>query len=83
MQSNALEALISLIPFLIVSCLMGFVAKALAKDKGRDVVLWTILGCIPFLNMFCIPFFIGAANLRLERKVDEVLRRLTDNPTSA
>jgi hypothetical protein len=39
-------------------------------------VLWTILGAIPIVNIVCVWFFIGAANLRLERKLDELSRRM-------
>jgi len=48
----------------------------LAKEKGRNVTLWTILGAIPIVNFFCIWFFVGAANLSLERKIDELSKRI-------
>ena len=60
-------------PFLFLSVWVGIVARLLAHEKGRDVRKWTILGFVPVLNFFCIWFFVGAANLRLERKVDELL----------
>ena len=68
------DPLLSLLPLLIISIILGFVANMLAKEKGRNVVKWTILGFIPIVNYFCIFFFIGAANLRLEDKVDQLLR---------
>jgi hypothetical protein len=52
------------------------VSYKLAREKGRNVVLWTVLGAIPILNVICVWFFIGAANLRLEVKIDELNRRL-------
>jgi len=71
--------LLSLLPLLLMSAFMGVTAFLLARDKGRNVVLWTVLGIIPFVNFLCITYFIGAANLRAERKLDELLARL-DGP---
>ena len=68
------DPLLSLLPLLIISIILGFVANMLAKEKGRNVVKWTILGFIPIVNYFCIFFFVGAANLRLEDKIDQLLR---------
>lgn len=71
-----------LIPFLIISAVVAVVARLLAKEKGRNVVLWTVLGAIPMVNFFCMWFFIGATNLRLERKIDELLKRSGVDPTT-
>lgn len=51
----------------------------LAKEKGRNVLKWTILGAIPFVNIACIWFFVGAANLHTERKLDKILAELRKN----
>ena len=67
------DPLASLILPIIVWLVIGIVAHMLAKEKGRNVTLWTILGLIPVVNMFCIWFFVGAANLRLEKKIDQLL----------
>lgn len=67
--------IIQFVPLLIMTSVFGVVAHLLAKEKGRKVVLWTILGAIPFVNFCCLPFFVGAANLRLETKIDELLGR--------
>jgi phosphotransferase system glucose/maltose/N-acetylglucosamine-specific IIC component len=53
---------------------IGIVGYLLAKEKGRNVVLWTILGCIPGINIFAVWFFIGASNLKLEKKLDELIK---------
>jgi uncharacterized protein involved in cysteine biosynthesis len=62
-------------PMLLVSLGFAVVAYKLAREKGRNVALWTILGAIPVLNFVCIPFFVGAANLELARKLDEIIAR--------
>jgi hypothetical protein len=56
---------------------VGVVAFLLARDKGRNVVLWTVLGICPVVNLFALWFFVGAANLNLEKKIDQLLERLS------
>jgi hypothetical protein len=62
---------------ILLSVVFAVSAHLLAKEKGRNIIKWTILGAIPVVNIFCIWFFVGAANLRLERKVDELAERLS------
>lgn len=65
--------LYGLIPLLVMSLFVAIIAHLLAKDKGRNVALWTVLGCIPLVNWLCMSYFIGASNLRVERKIDDLL----------
>ena len=81
MQDSSAASLFSLLPLLLMSVVIAISAYLLAHEKGRNVTKWTVLGAIPIVNIFCIWFFVGAANLRLERKVDELLSRPT--PTNA
>ena len=74
--NNESFSFISLLPLLLMSVVITVSSYLLAKDKGRNVVKWTVLGAIPFLNIFCIWFFVGATNLRLERKIDSLVARL-------
>lgn len=64
------------LPLIILSIVIGLVAHNLAKEKGRDVTLWTILGILPFINFFMIWYFVGASNLKHEAKLDEILSRI-------
>jgi hypothetical protein len=74
------NGLIAFLPLIIISIVMAIPANMLAKEKGRNVVKWTILAAIPIVNLFFLWFFIGAANLRLERKIDQLLQQ-TQNKT--
>jgi hypothetical protein len=76
MEQETQSSLLSLLPLLIMTIPIGFAARMLAKEKGRNVTRWTVLGFIPIVNYFCLFFFIGAANLRLEKKIDQLLERL-------
>jgi hypothetical protein len=69
----------SFLPLLLMSVVIAVSSHLLARDKGRNILKWTVLGAIPLLNIFCIWFFVGAANLRLERKIDDLIARLEAN----
>lgn len=70
--NNEPSLLLSLVPVMLMSFFIAIGSYLLAKDKGRNVPLWTILGAIPFINFIFVWYFVGAANLRLERKIDEL-----------
>jgi hypothetical protein len=77
MQPNPI---LQFIPLMIISLVMGFVARALAKDKGRNVLNWTVLGFLPIINFMCAWYFVGATNLRMERKIDALLSAQGKDP---
>ena len=76
MDNTSASLLISFLPLILMSLLMAIAANVLAREKGRNITKWTILALIPIVNFACIWFFIGAANLHTERKLDEILKRL-------
>jgi hypothetical protein len=75
MQPTATNGFLAFVPLLIISVLIAIPAHLLAKDEGRNVPLWTILGLIPLVNYVCMFFFVGASNLRLEKKIDAFLEQ--------
>lgn len=68
--------LMQLILLLFVMCVPAGLSYFLAKDKGRNVIKWTVLGLIPFLNLIFLLYFISATNLRLEGKLDKIIAKL-------
>jgi hypothetical protein len=76
MQAHPGSPFLSLLPLLLMSLCMGVASYFLAKDKGRSPVKWAILGSIPIVNFACVWYFIGASNLRLERKIDALIAQL-------
>jgi O-antigen/teichoic acid export membrane protein len=74
--SSTAGAIAGMLPIILMSLFIAVSANLLAKEKGRNVIKWTILGAIPIVNFVCIWFFVGAANLKLERKLDELAARL-------
>jgi hypothetical protein len=73
MQSTPTNGLLAFVPLILISAFLAIPVHFLAKDKGRNVPLWTILALIPLVNYICMIFFIGASNLRLEKKIDALL----------
>jgi O-antigen/teichoic acid export membrane protein len=76
MENSSPNLFISFLPLILMSLSIAVAAYLLAKEKGRKVWKWTILGAIPFVNFACLWFFIGAANLKFERKIDDLIARL-------
>jgi len=68
--------MMQLIFLLFVMCVPAGLAYFLAKDKGRNVGKWTVLGLIPFLNLIFLLYFISATNLRLEGKLDKIIAKM-------
>ena len=73
MDIQPISPALQFLPLGVLSMALGITAYLLARDKGRNVILWTVLGVVPVVNFVCIWFVVGAANLRLERKVDQLL----------
>jgi hypothetical protein len=68
--------LVASMPFLVLAIPTAIIGNLLAREKERNVPLWTLLGAIPGVGWFSVAFFIGASNRRLERKLDAILNRL-------
>ena len=74
MENNPSEVGVwQLLILLVMYVPIGIVSRKLAIEKGRNVTLWTFLGLLPLVNFWCFWFFVGAANFRLERKIDQLL----------
>jgi uncharacterized BrkB/YihY/UPF0761 family membrane protein len=48
----------------------------LAKEKGKDITLWTVLSLIPLINFFVLLYLVGTPNTALDKKVDRILNLL-------
>ena len=64
--------LTSFLPLLFLILVPGITAFFLAKDKGRNVVLYTVLGAIPLLNLGVLLYLVGSTNLKMANKLDEI-----------
>lgn len=58
---------------LLLAIGFAIVGNVLARQKGRNVIAWTMLGLVPIINSVAIWYFVGASNLKMERKVEELL----------
>ena len=69
-------SLTQLILLLVISLVPARLSNIMAKDKGRNVGLWTVLGLIPGLNLLFLLFLIAATNLRLEGQLERIIALL-------
>lgn len=65
--------LMSLLPLILMMVPMVFIINRLAKEKGKNVSLWTILACIPFVNMIILPYIVGTPSKIHEEKMNRIL----------
>lgn len=73
MRNPLFFPLVTLLPALLMTIPLVFICYRLAKEKGKNVTLWTILGIIPVVNYFVLAYLVGAANRLLAKKVDRLL----------
>lgn len=81
--SNTGASLLStVIMFIFMIIPIAIVCYVLAKEKrGTNLVMWTVLGIIPFVNVFfTLPYLIGTRNALLDAKVDRLLETLEKHP---
>ena len=71
--------LFGFLPMLVFSIPLCITAYLLAKQKGRNEILWAVLGFLPFINMFAMWYIIGASNLILDKKIEMILKKLEEN----
>lgn len=62
------------VPLFLLTIPISFICHRLAKEKKKNVALWTTLGIIPVVNYFVLFYLVGSANLVLEDKLDHLLK---------
>lgn len=70
------EVIQQFLPLIITSIPIMFICHSLAKEKGKDVALWTILGIIPGINIYSLFYLIGVPSNILKEKTDKILHIL-------
>jgi len=71
-----METIQQFLPIIIISIPIMFICRSIAKEKGKDVILWTILGLIPGINIYSLLYLFGAPSTILERKIDKILAQM-------
>ncbi|MFC2151692.1 hypothetical protein ACFLSE_04120 [Bacteroidota bacterium] len=61
--------------FAIPTIIFSFI---LAKEKGKNILLWTLLAFIPVFNFLFLLYLVGATNKILEEKVDSLIKILNE-----
>lgn len=71
-----MEAIQQFLPLIIISIPIMFICRSIAKEKGKNVTLWTIFGLIPGINIYSLLYLFGASSTILERKIDKILAQM-------
>ena len=70
------EVIQQFLPLIIISIPIMFICRSIAKEKGKNVTLWTIFGLIPGINIYSLLYLFGASSTILERKIDKILAQM-------
>ena len=71
-----MEAFQQFLPLALISILLMFICRSLAREKGKNITLWTILGFVPAVNFYSLLYLLGAPSKVLEEKMDRILNLL-------
>jgi hypothetical protein len=71
-----MEVIQQFLPLIIISIPIMFICRSIAKEKGKNVTLWTIFGLIPGINIYSLLYLFGASSTILERKIDKILAQM-------
>ena len=71
-----MEVIQQFLPLIIISIPIMFICRSLAEEKGKNVILWTILGFIPGINIYSLLYLFGASSTILEEKIDRILAQM-------
>jgi len=64
------------VSFIVIYIPVVLICYMLAKEKGKDITLWTVLSLIPVINFFVLLYLVGTPNTALDKKVDRILNLL-------
>jgi hypothetical protein len=68
-----METIQQVLPLIIISIPIMFISRSIAREKGKDVTLWTIIGLVSVINFYSLFYLFGASSTTLERKIDKIL----------
>ena len=70
------EVIQQFLPLIIISIPIMFICRSIAKEKGKNVTLWTIFGLIPGINIYSLLYLFGTSSTILEGKIDKILAQM-------
>jgi len=71
-----METIQQFLPLIIISIPIMFICRSIAKEKGKNVTLWTIFGLIPGINIYSLLYLFGTPSTILEGKIDKILAQM-------
>ena len=72
-MSETQQSLLGLVPLVLMTIPFIFVCYRLSKEKGKSVLLYTIMSIVPLFNVFAVFYLVGTTNKNLDAKLDELI----------
>jgi hypothetical protein len=69
--------------FVLLGIAPAVTASALAKEKGRNAVLWALVGLIPLVGFYAVIYLAGLTSQSLELRLIEMQARLDELSAAA
>lgn len=66
------------LPIVLLIIPTAIVVNRLAMEKGKNVVLWTLLACIPLVNIVSVFYIVGTSNKQQDEKLDRIIELLKE-----
>ncbi len=76
----ATSLLLSLVPLIVMTIPLAIICYLVAKEKGRNPLLYGALGIIPFVNGVILFYLVATPDRVLHEKVDRLLAILSERP---
>lgn len=86
--STPVQMLVALLPVLITAIFLMIITVPISSRKGRNPVLWGLLCCIPFVNLFLVLWLISQTDVEVKDQIKslrddlEKMRSSSDNKTN-
>jgi len=86
--STPVQVLITLLPILITAIFLMIITVPISLRKGRNPVIWGLLCCIPFANLFLVLWLISQTDVEVKDQIKslqddlEKMRSSSDNKTN-
>jgi hypothetical protein len=63
------QILVALLPLLITAISLLIIAVPISLRKGRNPILWGLLCCIPFINIFLVIWLTSKTDIEVKNQI--------------
>jgi len=67
--ATPVQILAALLPVLITAIFLLIITVPISSRKGRNPVLWGLLCCVPFINLFLVLWLISQTDVEVKNQI--------------